>query len=57
MRVKQIFLSLLAMVTFLVSLLSVPFAGAEVVKIGLNYPRPDLTWFRVWISCVLQSSL
>ena len=39
MRVKQIFLSLLAMVTFLVSLLSVPFAGAEVVKIGLNYPK------------------
>ena len=38
-RMKKVFLSLLLTGTFLVSLMSVPFAGADAVKIGLNYPK------------------
>ena len=38
-RMKKVFLSLLITGTFLVSLMSVPFARADAVKIGLNYPK------------------
>ena len=38
-RVKKTYLSLLVMGTFLASLLNVSLARAEVVKIGLNYPK------------------
>jgi ABC-type branched-subunit amino acid transport system substrate-binding protein len=38
-RMKQTFFCLLVMGTFLVSLLNVPCARADVVKIGLNYPK------------------
>ena len=36
---SQIFLTLLVSVTFLFGLLPVPFANADTVKIGLNYPK------------------
>lgn len=38
-RMKKVFLSLLLTGTFLVSIMSVSFASAGVVKIGLNYPK------------------
>lgn len=38
-RMKQTFFCLLVMGGFLVSLLNAPFARADVVKIGLNYPK------------------
>ena len=38
-RVKPAFFTLLIMGTFMVGLLNVPFASADVVKIGLNYPK------------------
>jgi len=38
-KTSQVFLSLLVMGTFLFGLFPTPFAGADTVKIGLNYPK------------------
>jgi ABC-type branched-subunit amino acid transport system substrate-binding protein len=38
-KTSQVFLSLLVIGTFLFGLFSTPFAGADTVKIGLNYPK------------------
>ena len=38
-RMKQTYFCLLVMGTFMISLLNVPCAGADALKIGLNYPK------------------
>ena len=38
-KTSQVFLSVLVMGTFLFGLFPTPFAGADTVKIGLNYPK------------------